>query len=162
MLFTNLDEVPSDTDRETLRSVGAKSGALLPLSVQGVVTGTIGFSTVNEERRWSSALRHRLGVIASVFDQVLARQQRDDAMRAAAEEVQRLKDQLDAENLYLRREKHEQLGLSRVVGKSAPVSRVLELIQRVAPTDSTVLLLGETGTGKELFATQIHELSARH
>ena len=160
--FTHLDEVPSETDRETLRSVGTKSGALVPLSVQGVVTGTVGFSTVTAERTWPPAVQHRLSVVASVFDQVLARQQRDEAVRAAAEEVQRLKDQLDAENLYLRREKHEQLGLSRVVGKSAAASRALELIQRVAPTDSTVLLLGETGTGKELFATQIHELSARH
>ena len=49
-----------------------------------------------------------------------------------------------------------------MVGQSSAVRRVLEQIQQVAPTDSTVLLLGETGTGKELFAAQIHELGTRH
>ena len=49
-----------------------------------------------------------------------------------------------------------------IVGRSPAVARVLDDIDRVAATDSTVLLLGETGTGKELFATQIHERSARH
>jgi formate hydrogenlyase transcriptional activator len=52
-------------------------------------------------------------------------------------------------------------GPSVIVGRSAAVRRVLDQIERVAPTDATVLLLGETGTGKELFATRIHELSAR-
>ena len=83
-------------------------------------------------------------------------------MRAASLEVQRLKDWLEAENVYLREEERERLGLAGVVGQSAggaagdgPDSG------QVAATDSTVLLLGETGTGKELFATQIHELGAR-
>jgi formate hydrogenlyase transcriptional activator len=52
-------------------------------------------------------------------------------------------------------------GPSVIVGRSAAVRRVLDQIERVAPTDATVLLLGETGTGKELFATRLHELSAR-
>ena len=52
-------------------------------------------------------------------------------------------------------------GTSAIVGRSAAVRRVLDQIERVAPTDATVLLLGETGTGKELFATRLHELSAR-
>ena len=76
--------------------------------------------------------------------------------------MQRLKDQVQAENVYLRREVRERLGLTAVVGQSPAVRRVLEQIQQVAPTDSTVLLLGETGTGKELFAAQIHELGTRH
>ena len=97
-----------------------------------------------------------------MFDQVLARQQRDEAMLAASREVQRLKDQLQAENVYLRLEERERLGLTGIVGQSAAIRRVLEQIRQVAATDSTVLLLGETGTGKELFAAQIHELSSRH
>ncbi len=76
--------------------------------------------------------------------------------------MQRLKDRLQAENVYLRREERERLGLTGVVGQSAAVRRVLEQIRQVAATDSTVLLLGETGTGKELFAAQIHELGTRH
>jgi transcriptional regulator with GAF, ATPase, and Fis domain len=70
-------------------------------------------------------------------------------------------ERLVAELSYLRQEERERLGLTRIVGQSTAVRRVLEQVQQVAVTDSTVLLLGETGTGKELFATQIHELSNR-
>jgi transcriptional regulator with GAF, ATPase, and Fis domain len=63
--------------------------------------------------------------------------------------------------LYVRRESHGPHGASVIVGQSAAVRRVLELARQVAATDSTALLLGETGTGKELIATYIHELSAR-
>jgi transcriptional regulator with GAF, ATPase, and Fis domain len=61
----------------------------------------------------------------------------------------------------LHKETRELLSRTPVVGQSPAIRRVLELIQQVAATDTTVLLLGETGTGKELFATQIHELGAR-
>ena len=53
------------------------------------------------------------------------------------------------------------IGHGAIVGESGPLRRALDQLERVAATDSTVLLLGETGTGKELFASQIHELSAR-
>jgi transcriptional regulator with GAF, ATPase, and Fis domain len=65
------------------------------------------------------------------------------------------------EEAYLRREPHEALANGSIVGQSAAIRRVLKQAQQVAVTDSTVLLLGETGTGKELIATQIHELSSR-
>ena len=52
-------------------------------------------------------------------------------------------------------------GLTHIVGQSAALRRVIEQVRQVAATDATVLLLGETGTGKELFASQIHEWSAR-
>jgi transcriptional regulator with GAF, ATPase, and Fis domain len=160
--FSTLAEIPDDKDRAAFRERGTKSAVFVPLSVEGKVTGATGFSTVRAERTWSPELVLRLKVFGSVFDQVLARQQRDQALRATTLEVQRLKDRLQAENVYLRREERERLGLTVVVGQSAAVRRVLEQIQQVAATDSTVLLRGETGTGKELFATQIHELGARH
>ncbi len=71
------------------------------------------------------------------------------------------RDDLQAENLYLRREVQERLGPGVIVGRSTAILRVLEQARQVAATDSTVLLLGETGTGKELIATQIHEQSSR-
>jgi transcriptional regulator with GAF, ATPase, and Fis domain len=71
------------------------------------------------------------------------------------------RDELQAENRYLRREVQERLGTGFIVGKSLAIRRVLEQVHQVAATDSTVLLLGETGTGKELMASQIHEESAR-
>jgi formate hydrogenlyase transcriptional activator len=70
-------------------------------------------------------------------------------------------DHLRADSLSLRPDARDHLGTGVIVGQSAAVRRVFEQISRVAGTDSTVLLLGETGTGKELLATSLHELSAR-
>jgi formate hydrogenlyase transcriptional activator len=157
--YSSLDEIPSDTDREAFRSLG-ETAVILPLSVGGHVKGAVCFASL-VERTWVAAALHRLTVVATVFAQVVARQEREEAARAATAEAQRLKDQLQVENVYLRQEARERLGLTRIVGQSAAVRRVLDQIQQVASTDSTVLLLGETGTGKELFATQIHELGPR-
>ena len=75
----------------------------------------------------------------------------------------RARDELRAENQDpLRQEVQERLGGGLIVGRSAAIQRVLEQARQVAATDSTVLLLGETGTGKELIATEIHEQSSRH
>ena len=98
--FSSLTDVPSEIDRETLRTIGTKSGIYIPLSVDGRVTGAVGFTTVRAERSWPPELVHRLKVFASVFEQGLARQQRDEAMLSATREVQRLKDRLhDGERL---------------------------------------------------------------
>src|SRR6476620_8727325 len=68
---------------------------------------------------------------------------------------------LQDKNAYLGQEVHDRLGTSQGVGQSGAIRRVLDQVEVVARNDSTVLLLGEPGTGKELFATQVHELSAR-
>jgi DNA-binding NtrC family response regulator len=65
------------------------------------------------------------------------------------------------ENILLREEFASKLGLPKIVGKSAGITEVAQLVQKVAPTKTTVLLLGESGTGKELFARAIHNLSHR-
>ncbi len=124
--------------------------------------GAVGFNTLREERRWPPEEVHRLRAFATVFANVLARRESDEALHQAFEEVKRLRDQLQAENVYLRTEVRERAGTAgAVIGRSEAVRRVLTQIEQVAATNSTVLLLGETGTGKELFATQIHQLSAR-
>jgi formate hydrogenlyase transcriptional activator len=79
-------------------------------------------------------------------------------------EVERLKDQLELENTYLEEAVREEGGFADIVGRSPALRGVLRLVQQVAPTDSTVLLVGETGTGKELIARAIHagSLRAKH
>jgi transcriptional regulator with GAF, ATPase, and Fis domain len=100
-------------------------------------------------------------VIASVFRSVLARAQSEEALRHAFSEVERLRDQLHAENVYLRCEVAERFGSGLVTGDSPAIRGVLDQVRQVAATDSTVLFLGETGTGKEVLATHLHESSAR-
>jgi PAS domain S-box-containing protein len=73
-----------------------------------------------------------------------------------------LRQRLESENEYLREEVREASGNSELLGASAGLRRVREQIEMVAPTDATVLILGETGVGKELVARAIHEGSSRH
>jgi formate hydrogenlyase transcriptional activator len=77
------------------------------------------------------------------------------------DEVTTLKNQLAQEKLYLEEEIRDNQDFTDIVGSSPALKRVLHQIQTVAPTDSTVLLLGETGTGKELLARALHDLSPR-
>jgi formate hydrogenlyase transcriptional activator len=76
-------------------------------------------------------------------------------------EIQALKNKLAHEKVYLQDEVRSELNFNEIVGKSAALRRVLMLVETVAPTDSTVLIYGETGTGKELIARAIHNLSVR-
>ena len=159
--FSTLADVPDAVDRESYEAMGVKSAVKMPLWAEGRVAGAVGFHVVRAERMWTPSVTHRLAVIASVFGEILARQRRDEEVWAGAREAKRLKEQLQIENVYLRKETRERLGQTRVVGRSAACVRVLEQVEQVAATDATVLLLGETGTGKELFATQIHEREPR-
>jgi formate hydrogenlyase transcriptional activator len=79
----------------------------------------------------------------------------------AYEEITRLRDRLAEEKLYLEEEFRSEMGFERIIGSSPALKHVLQLVETVAPSDSTVLLLGETGTGKELIARAIHERSRR-
>jgi formate hydrogenlyase transcriptional activator len=76
-------------------------------------------------------------------------------------EIRELKDQLSKEKLYLEDEIRTELNFAQIIGNSSSLRRVLKHVETVAPTDSTVLIYGETGTGKELIARAIHDLSPR-
>jgi formate hydrogenlyase transcriptional activator len=76
-------------------------------------------------------------------------------------DVEALKDRLQAENRYLQEEIKRDHNFEAIIGRSAALTKVLRLVEQVAATDATVLILGETGTGKELVARAVHHLSAR-
>jgi len=73
-----------------------------------------------------------------------------------------LKNRLEQENLYMEEELREEHGFEEIIGRSATLRSALQQIATVAPTDCTVLICGETGTGKELIARAIHDRSSRH
>ena len=83
------------------------------------------------------------------------------ALESAYREIAELKDKLAQEKLYLEDEIRGEMDFEGIVGQSSALRHVLSLVETVAPSDSTVLLLGETGTGKELIARAIHERSRR-
>ena len=107
----------------------------------------------------------RTGQLAAVNEEltteVQERQRAEEALRQAFDENKKLKDQLYRENLVLRDEIDRASMFEEVVGTSKALKAVLSQIAKVAPTDSTVLITGETGTGKELFARAIHKRSDR-
>jgi transcriptional regulator with GAF, ATPase, and Fis domain len=123
--------------------------------------GALGFNMLLRERTWALETIESMRAIAAVFSNVLLRCDNDEALREAISKVERVRDHLEAENVYLRREVQERFGTGPIIGRSPAIERVLEHIREVAATDSTVLFLGETGTGKELLAEHVHELSAR-
>jgi PAS domain S-box-containing protein len=101
-----------------------------------------------------------LGYIGSCVD-INDRKESEEALHEMMEEVNRLKNQLQEENIYLREEIKLEHNFSEIVGHSDAIKYVLHKIEQVAPTDSTVLITGETGTGKELVARAIHSESQR-
>lgn len=93
--------------------------------------------------------------------EVERRRRAEQAAQAAFAEVERLKDRLQAENIYLQEEIRSQHNFEEIVGNSPALLVALRQIEQVAETDSSVLILGETGVGKELFARAIHNGSRR-
>jgi formate hydrogenlyase transcriptional activator len=161
--FSSLDDLPAEAavDKESLRQLRQKSIATFPLITGGQILGALSFGALREERRWPEALIGRLRLIAEIFANALSRKAADAALRQALDQVRQLKDQLEQENAYLRQEVKEFHGHNRLTGQSPALQRVLAQVEQVAPTGSTVLLQGETGTGKERVAAAIHDLSPR-
>ena len=161
--FSSLDELPPEAvvDRATLEKIGPKSNLSFPLIVGGVVVGALLFGAVRHERQWSEDLKERLATVAHVFANALDRKRSDLELQRAHAEVTALKDRLELDNRYLRQELATAVSDDAIVAQSAGMRSVLHEVRRVAATDSTVLLYGETGTGKELLAEAVHNGSKR-
>jgi len=136
-----------------IRAEGLESGCALPLISQGRTVGvlTLGSRFENSIRpEDADFLMRAAGQLAIAIEN-----------RLAYREVAELKDKLAQEKLYLEDEIRGELDFEGIVGQSSALRHVLNLVETVAPSDSTVLLLGETGTGKELIARAIHDRSRR-
>jgi formate hydrogenlyase transcriptional activator len=130
-----------------------KALCIIPLVNRGRVLGILATSRTTEtpfRPEDVDFLSRASGQIAIAIENALAYQ-----------EISELKDKLAQEKLYLEEEIRTDSGFERIIGKSAALKRVLQMVETVAPSDSTVLLLGETGTGKELIARAIHDRSRR-
>lgn len=99
--------------------------------------------------------------VLTIVRDITERREAEQSLKKALDEVQRLKEQLQEENVYLQEEIRVASNFGEIIGSSESLRRVLQQAEQVAPLDTTVTILGETGTGKELLAHAIHRLSSR-
>jgi formate hydrogenlyase transcriptional activator len=112
---------------------------------------------MSEDPLWLSVLQ----TFAARAGAELEREQANEQLRTALSEVERLKNQLQAENVYLQEEIRREHNFEEMVGNSPALLALLRRVERVAGTDTTVLISGETGCGKELIARALHNGSPR-
>jgi formate hydrogenlyase transcriptional activator len=151
------DDLREDTrswcEHPLLIHEGILSAVSVPLSRKGKVVGVLNVAS-RQVGRYGEADEELLAAIA---DQVMLAIQN----MLAYEQIAELKSRLEQENLYLQEESRADTEFADVVGESSAIQKVLEKVRMVAGTDSTVLVTGETGTGKELVVRAIHGWSAR-
>jgi formate hydrogenlyase transcriptional activator len=150
----DLSLVPlTDPGMAIVQAEGITNGWAFPLVSRGKLLGVFTVARRGAEafdRDETDLIGQIAGQVATALDNALAYR-----------EIEELRDQLAEEKLYLEGEIRTELSFDEIVGRSAALRLVLKQVETVAPTDSTVLIHGETGSGKELIARAIHDRSAR-
>jgi transcriptional regulator with GAF, ATPase, and Fis domain len=144
-----------------MRRHGLRSALALPLAVGGQDIGVFGLATRRGPCEWTPRLQERLRLVGEIVASALFRKEAENALRRALAQNEELRRQLEAENLYLRAEIEEAHDFGEIVGQSAMLRAALHKADQVAGTDTPVLIVGETGTGKELLARALHARSRR-
>ena len=153
LIRRNLEKEKESSTERLLAEQGVRSICVAPLIVAGKSIGTLNLAS-NRADEYSDADGELLQEVANQVALAVENMK-------AYEEIRALHAKLEKENVYLREEIRSEYNFREIVGSSAPLREVLEKAARVAPLDSTVLIYGETGTGKELIARAIHDRSSR-
>jgi formate hydrogenlyase transcriptional activator len=151
--FGSCEEARAHFPGQPLLPQDSRSTCMLPIPGRKSVVGTLGL--VRSEDSFS---RDEVGFLIQISNQI------GIAVENALtyKQIRELKEKLGHENVYLQDEVRNETNFEEIVGTSTALRNVLAQVETVAPTDSTVLIYGETGTGKELIARAIHNLSPRH
>jgi formate hydrogenlyase transcriptional activator len=146
--------------QELARPYGVQSFCWLPLTTARRRLGTLTFSC-KQPAAYDEADMGFLQLVANQVAVAVENALAFQDIEAAFREIQALRDQLAKEKAYLEEEVRTEHNFGEIVGDSAALREVLKKVETVAPTDATVLIRGETGTGKELVARAVHDLSPR-
>ena len=150
-------------DCEAFRQAGVRSAAVVPLGASSRadhVRRSMMCGSADAQREWPTAVVQQLRLTAGIFSQALLRKASQAELQSALSELQQLRDRA-AEDDLRRPILSPERPPRRIVADSPAMAEVLRQLGQVAPTPATVLLLGETGVGKEVLAEAIHELSPR-
>ncbi len=161
--FESVADLPESamSDQASLREMGIKSAAVVPLIVEGQTLGACSITNTTRERSWTERDLKDLQVIAELFASAVSRLKSRQRLDHALEQLEKAKERLEEENVYLQQEILSSHGFHEIVGESADLKHCLRQVAQVAVTRTPVLVQGETGTGKELIARAIHERSGR-
>ncbi|MGI9203982.1 MAG: sigma 54-interacting transcriptional regulator [Woeseiaceae bacterium] len=157
------DAMPSEAaeDLEQMHALELTSIVASPLIVSADSVGVLAFGNIADDREWIDQDMTELRVVADLFASVVGRINARKALNVALAELRDAKERLEAENVYLRQEISTTHGFDEICGESPQLRQCLHQVQQVAGTTTSVLIQGETGTGKELIARAIHERSLR-
>ena len=164
VVLSRIRDLPPEAVSERLFAErhGPMATAILPLRVGRTIVGCVSFASMQRERDWPRDVVERLQLFAQILGNAIGRKRLDLELRASLAENERLRARLEAENVYLRNEVKTVFDVDEIVGRSPALRAVLHKVDQVAATGVAVLLLGETGSGKELIARAVHARSGRN
>jgi formate hydrogenlyase transcriptional activator len=164
VVISRPDDYPREAidSRDHQRRTRPSAMLAVPSPIEGHVICALLLASERMSRHWPPALIERLQFLSAILGAALQRQRHEGALRANVSVIEQLNARLEADNVYLKEEIKSYHDFDDIVGESAPLRLALTRLSQVAPMNSSVLLLGPTGTGKELFARALHERSRRH
>jgi formate hydrogenlyase transcriptional activator len=161
--IARIEELPESAgqDRSSCTAMGIRSFMNIPIAFEGRISSLMVLNAMRGERSWPEEYVPRVRLLGEIFMNAVERRKAEEQLQMRLLEIEQLKQKVEQENLYLREEASLLFEHGDIVGESVAMKAVLAQAEQVAGTDSTVLISGETGTGKELLAREIHNLSSR-
>jgi len=162
VVFSRFEDSPEWPEiRKILKFFGTKAGVGVPLEIDDSGVDVFAMDKVLSEHVWPKDIVEYSKAIGSVILGAMRRREAEVELQESYDEIKQLKDRLEQENISLRHEIEIQYRHDEIVGDSDAMKDVLSQTEMVAKQNTSVLILGETGTGKELLARAIHNISPR-